>query len=243
MKNGFTLVELSIVLVIIGLLIGGILVGQSMIESAKINSVVRQVQQLNILVGQFKSTYRYYPGDLPDAYSYFGANCGPNSVKGGISFQVPGCNGDGDGIVKSSHPNESDNFWWHMSLSGIGDFNYTSPFLDQEFIADQNIPSSEFDTILRANNGASDGFVLGMHKLLTSTTITDTSTIPPAIAYSIDNKLDDGNSITGKVKERRSFYTSGGNGPCSEHRTTGLYDLNVTTDACTLYFFAFDEYK
>ena len=52
-KSGFTLVELSIVLVIIGLLIGGILVGQSLIESAKMNSFVRQVQQIDI-AGEFQ---------------------------------------------------------------------------------------------------------------------------------------------------------------------------------------------
>ena len=49
-KNGFTLVELSIVLVIIGLLIGGILVAQSMIGTAKITAFTRQVQQADIAV-------------------------------------------------------------------------------------------------------------------------------------------------------------------------------------------------
>lgn len=64
-NNGFTLVELSIVLVIIGLLIGGILVAQSMISSARLNSFVSQMQQLDIAVNNFKNNYKYYPGDSP----------------------------------------------------------------------------------------------------------------------------------------------------------------------------------
>lgn len=62
-SSGFTLVELSIVLVIIGLLIGGILVGQSMIASATINAQVSQLQQFQVLVDQFKDRYKSLPGD------------------------------------------------------------------------------------------------------------------------------------------------------------------------------------
>ena len=53
MKKGFTLVELSIVLVIIGLLIGGILVAQSMIHTAKIQNTVRLIQQMDTAVSNF----------------------------------------------------------------------------------------------------------------------------------------------------------------------------------------------
>ena len=63
MKNGFTLVELSIVLVIIGLLIGGILVGQSLIDSAKLNALVRQTQQYDSAIMAFKDKYKVLPGE------------------------------------------------------------------------------------------------------------------------------------------------------------------------------------
>ncbi len=64
-KLGFTLVELSIVLVIIGLLIGGILAAQSMISTAKIGAQVRQIGQFDAMVSNFKSQYNYLPGDAP----------------------------------------------------------------------------------------------------------------------------------------------------------------------------------
>ena len=63
MNKGFTLVELSIVLVIIGLLTGGILVAQSLIDTAKIQSQIKQVQQLDIAYYGFESRYRQIPGD------------------------------------------------------------------------------------------------------------------------------------------------------------------------------------
>ena len=64
-RSGFTLVELSIVLVIIGLLIGGILAAQSMISTAKINAQVRQIGQFDAAVMNFKTLYNYLPGDAP----------------------------------------------------------------------------------------------------------------------------------------------------------------------------------
>ena len=62
-KSGFTLVELSIVLVIIGLLIGGILVGQSLIESAKVNKIIGEAQQYQIAIRLFKEKFKQLPGD------------------------------------------------------------------------------------------------------------------------------------------------------------------------------------
>ena len=77
-KGGFTLVELSIVLVIIGLLIGGILAAQSMISTAKINAQVQQIGQFDAMVLNFKTRFNYLPGDAPQ----FG--------------------GDGDGVIEVS---------------------------------------------------------------------------------------------------------------------------------------------
>ena len=96
MKNktkGFTLVELSIVLVIIGLLIGGILAAQSMINTAKIQSVVRQLTQFDVAVTNFQTKYGQLPGDS-NLFNGVGDNNG----------QISCCNG------------ETGNFWSDLSL-------------------------------------------------------------------------------------------------------------------------------
>ena len=93
MRKGFTLVELSIVLVIIGLLIGGILVGQSMISTSKVVAFVSQIQHIDAEVEAFKAKYNYLPGDAPQ-FSGGGNGIlseGPNCPFGATTTQVYDC--------------------------------------------------------------------------------------------------------------------------------------------------------
>jgi len=78
-KRGFTLVELSIVIVVIGLLIGGILGAQSMVQTAKLNGAMRVLSQYEIAVSNFKTKFSQLPGDdtlFPDALGNVGNNDG-----------------------------------------------------------------------------------------------------------------------------------------------------------------------
>lgn len=90
MKKGFTLVELSIVLVIIGLLIGGILVAQSMVSTAKISAQVSQISQFDAGVMNFRTKYNALPGDA----KAFGGNENdaiegyPNNHVGLFSYEI-----------------------------------------------------------------------------------------------------------------------------------------------------------
>jgi prepilin-type N-terminal cleavage/methylation domain-containing protein len=63
-KEGFTLIELSIVLVIIGLLVGGILVGKDLIRAAEIRSLITQIEQYKAAVNTFKLKFNAIPGDM-----------------------------------------------------------------------------------------------------------------------------------------------------------------------------------
>ena len=89
-KAGFTLIELSIVLVVIGLIVGGILVGQDLIKAAEVRAQIGQINEYNTAVNTFRGKYGYLPGDIPDPYAtQFG-------------FQTRGAypgQGDGDGMI------------------------------------------------------------------------------------------------------------------------------------------------
>ena len=115
-KDGFTLVELSIVLVIIGLLVGGILAARSMISTAKTQQLIKTANQYIIAARNFKTTYNYYPGDYPKAD--FGC---PGNGDGSVVFWA-----SGTGCVYSSFYNfEGSNFFVHLARAQMLPYNYT----------------------------------------------------------------------------------------------------------------------
>src|SRR5690349_13016648 len=75
-QKGFTLVEIAIVLVIIGLLLGGILKGQEMITQAKIKNVIADVSGVSAAMYGYQDRYKALPGDDKNAGRWTGANAG-----------------------------------------------------------------------------------------------------------------------------------------------------------------------
>ena len=119
MKKGFTLIELSIVLVIIGLLIGGILVAKSMISNAKFQRMIQDMQKYEVSVNLFYSNYKGYPGDSP---YFIPPGNGDNSMGNGAA-------GDGVDCTATGHyaNNEGYQVFAHLSQSKMIDKTY-SPF-------------------------------------------------------------------------------------------------------------------
>src|SRR5450759_4813344 len=111
-SNGFTLIELSIVLVIIGLLITGIgLLAQSQIESARIKSVITQMGDLTGAIGDFKARFNFLPGDLPVSITV------PEIANVSSACKIGGVNaGNGNGQISA---NESRCVLEHLSGAGF----------------------------------------------------------------------------------------------------------------------------
>ncbi|RSZ60081.1 prepilin-type N-terminal cleavage/methylation domain-containing protein [Massilia atriviolacea] len=110
-QQGFTLVEIAIVLVIIGLLLGGVLKGQGLIDSAKVKNIIQQSNSLSAAVNAYQDKFRALPGD---------------DVLATTHVAGPTTNGNGDGQITEylSAPQ-------HLALSGFitGAYNGTSDFM------------------------------------------------------------------------------------------------------------------
>ncbi len=110
-QTGFTLIELAIVLVIIGLLLGGVLRGQELINSARVKSLTRDFQNVQVYLYTYQDRFRAIPGDDPAADNHVGG-----TVAGGGSTANGRIEGEWD---SSTATNESFLFWQHVRLAGI----------------------------------------------------------------------------------------------------------------------------
>ena len=101
-QQGFTLVEIAIVLVIIGLLLGGVLKGQEMIKSAKVKSQMQQVDGISAAFNTYQDKYGALPGDDANAASNTG---------------VAVTNGDGSGAYSAVEGDQR--IWEHLEAANL----------------------------------------------------------------------------------------------------------------------------
>jgi prepilin-type N-terminal cleavage/methylation domain-containing protein len=132
-NSGFTLIELSIVLVIIGLIIGGIVAGQEMIGAAAVRAQISQIEKYNSAVNTFYVKYGYLPGDVPDPYaSQFGfAARGAFPGEGDGNGRLDGIDSNNMGAIDCDAPfaGEQAMFWVDLSVAKLieGGFNTATP--------------------------------------------------------------------------------------------------------------------
>ena len=130
MNAGFTLIELSIVLVITGLIIGGILVGQDLIKAAAVRAQISQIEKYQTAVNTFRGKYGYLPGDItdPTATNYGFTPRGPSWAPG---------EGDGNGVIECNWnfapganyglcqgDGEAAMFWQDLTYAGGQNINF-----------------------------------------------------------------------------------------------------------------------
>ncbi|MBT6276112.1 MAG: prepilin-type N-terminal cleavage/methylation domain-containing protein, partial [Chromatiales bacterium] len=189
-QSGFTLVEIAIVLVIIGLLLGGIIQGQQLINSARVKNLAETNSGVQAAYFGFIDRYRQVPGDMPVAIA---TNAIGVTITGG---------GNGDGRLTNDPGgaayDEQNAAWEHLSKSGFIQGSY----------AGTSATTPNFSNNLSPVNAFNNPMVLGL-----TPDYFDTQTTPPArlhliigrgipvgILRELDVKVDDGNPISGVLR-------------------------------------------
>ncbi len=222
-RQGFTLLELSIVLVIIGLIIGGITVGADMIRSAELSSVASDFTKYRTSINTFRLKYNALPGDMKNATAYWPTAAG---------------NGNGN---RAFDDMERMKAWNHLGLSGIvpGSYAGTRGY-NVDLVLGVDMPESRVSGAgfgLRSGPGYGntqrsyiefgvprDG---GLHQL-------SAAALSPPDAHAIDVKIDDGIANKGKMEGYGNHDSSGCTGSSYTADPGTDYLLSVETPACYL---------
>lgn len=246
-KHGFTLIELSIVLMIISLIVGGVLAGRALIQQAEVRSTASKLQQFETAYRTFQTKYNCVPGDCLNATDFFGNNyvvvtqgCPPSGGAGNG-------NGNGDGFIDLSSGLTSNGTWKceptqalkSLSLSGLLAGDMTNPCQGTAVyfkFSGENCAYFYKDDIY---NQATPALNLNSISLSTipSGSFSDYGpALSPVQARLIDEKIDDGKPSTGKFRGL-DYWITGGiliNNSCS---ASGNYNLNEDNTCRVLYYF------
>ncbi len=255
-RKGFSLVELSIVLVILGLLTGGILAGQSLIRAAELRAVTTEFQRYTTASYSFRDKYFAMPGDWNNAQAVWGAQ-GTNCSGTVTTLATTGtCNGDGDGNIGypgASMSAEAFQFWRQLALAGLIEGSYTGVAGSGSAIDSQpgtNIPRSKMNgagwgvQYIGGSYGDTETYtaVYG-NALIFGGTVSGSlprgSILKPEEAWNIDTKMDDGKPGTGKILAFEIANFANANACTTSASTTdyaGTYALSRTSLACSFYF-------
>jgi prepilin-type N-terminal cleavage/methylation domain-containing protein len=185
-QKGFTLVEIAIVLVIIGLLLGGILKGQEMITQAKIKNVMADYSGISAAYHGYQDRYRAIPGDDPGAARWATA---PAAIAGSGNGVVAGTYNNACPQVSVAGTPESCMFWDHLRRAGFVSGNGAQ----QPFNALTGMMG------VQTGDGAGAGTLLTGGNGFTGL-IMCSANIPDKIAIAVDTQMDDASSTTGTVR-------------------------------------------
>jgi prepilin-type N-terminal cleavage/methylation domain-containing protein len=241
-KNGFSLVELSVVLVIIGLIVGGITGGANLLHTSKLNKVISELKGYETGVENFRLKYNAWPGDMENATSYWGtynASTNPTGV----------ANGNGDEVTDLWV--ESFQVWVHLARSGLilGDYNGVGGGVGNvspgTTLPESGAIKSSFYVISYTVSGTVFGVkgnFLNLLGLITSEGYWE-GKMKPSDVYYIDKKIDDGDNgissaTTGKIYALRSDASASDNTKCVNQTwasSSASYILEDDTASCRIH--------
>jgi prepilin-type N-terminal cleavage/methylation domain-containing protein len=188
-QTGFTLIELAIVLVIIGLLLGGVLRGQELINSAKVKNMANDFKNIQVYIYGYQDKFKALPGDDHSADTHVtGTNAGTGTQNGVIQ----------GAWNTATDTDESCVFWQHVRLSGLAPGptaiscavgnTYQPRNADGGLIGVQSVSGFTAVSVLPTAGGMSGAYVICSDAILGK------------YAKQLDTTLDDGVGDTGSVR-------------------------------------------
>jgi len=199
-ENGFTLIEIAIVLVIIGLLLGGVLKGQELITSARVRNLIAQEDGVKAAFFGFQDRYRALPGDYPGALA--SANI-PNVAA------TLGGNGDGQ-ILNTAGANEQTIAWVHLSHAGFLTGSYDMATAT-DAVSASNTPINSYNAFLQIIYDNNYSVVVGDPAASSRHNLKTGNQVPVEVMTEVDRKIDDANP--GRGSFRFSTYDGAGTAP------------------------------
>jgi prepilin-type N-terminal cleavage/methylation domain-containing protein len=228
-QSGFTLIEIAIVLVIIGLLLGGVLKGQELINTARVRALNNSVDGVTAAWFSFQDRYRAFPGDYAQA-----------------SVNLPGIvaagDGDGNGLVGSTAAEaaERPNVWTHLAAAGYitGSFDAAAVAVDAYNCDVTTCPDNGFGSGMNLAYGISVKGAAGApaHELITG------RGIPVEVIAELDRKVDDGVPRTGAMRLGLDGTGWGVSAACERDETANaaigafVYEIKAPSSDCAAVF-------
>ncbi len=192
MKKGFTLVELSIVLIIIGLILGMVLKGRQLIESAKVQNLLGQYYKIHAAVNIFYTRYGFYPGD--------GCTV-PNPVN------VSACNGTKNGVIDNTNEYLA---FWHLLIN----VTHILSLADR-----RSIFGTQWHLFYETNRGRTGTW---LYFLAANSPPYPPAHVPVQYICQLDQLIDDGEATTGDIVDKTGDPYSPGDDCWSLSGTTNV---------------------
>jgi prepilin-type N-terminal cleavage/methylation domain-containing protein len=256
--RGFTILEISVVLMVIALLTTGVMVGQHMMRAAELRKVIADFDRISRGIEQFKEKFYAMPGDMTDAQTFWGTDPGGCPPAANIVIKTATCNGNNDGRINllsdASQAYEQFRAWQHLANAGMLDGTYSgvlAPASEGLMVPDINCPMGIRAACYGIGSVPAAADVLfpaeffqtqPSHFLELGYGRGNAATIhkllmSPEEALSLDNKMDDGYPGQGLVQVRRhsSAYTP--NCATTDDASTAVYNTASGAALCGLFYF------